>query len=311
MSMKTQLRKALRPSNRRIRILVGLLLVSLLVVQVTQSIATGPVSGTTIHAIGKDQIVTDEPSLLNKICDLAETDHLALLKLCQTRLNENNYKQYTATFVKQEQIRGKLGAEQQIKAKFMESPFSVAMTWTKNPPTGNVLVYVDGKYPDKNGKSQMIVQPTNELLRRLVGGSVPRLPDGPDAMRNTLRPCTMFGFRNSLQSLINVYESAREKNESNEQWGYRDKKTGQRVKFAEVDGRKCIVLTRFLPKREGYPAKKTFVFIDLEYLLPVRVIGYDWDDKFFCNYEYRGVNFTAELTPKDFTPAANGIKTKK
>ena len=308
--MKRLFRKAFRPSNRGVRILVGLLLAGLLIVHVTQSVATGPSQTSTVAIIDETQIVTSEPDRLQKICDLAQTDHLALLELCRKEMDKGRYDQYTATFIKQEQIRGQLGPEQHIKARFMAAPFSVAMTWVKNPPTGNALVYVKGKFPDKDGRSQMIVQPTSEFLRRLVGGAVPRLPDGPDAMRNTLRPCTEFGFRNSLESLIRVYKEARKNGESNEQWGYRDEKTGQDVKFAEVDGRKCVVLVRTLPRREGYPAKKTLVFIDLDYLLPVRVIGYDWNDKFYCNYEYRDVNFSAELTPENFTPEANGIRMK-
>jgi hypothetical protein len=307
--MKKLLRKAFRPSNRGIRVLVGLLLAGLLIVQAT-SVATGPSQAGVVAIVGENEIVTSEPDLLKKLCTLAETDHVALLKLCWAELEKGRYDRYTATFIKQEKILGKFGSEQQIQAKFMASPFSVAMKWTKNPPTGNALVYVDGKYPDKNGKSQMIVQPTSDFLRRLLGGSERRLPDGPDAMRNTLRPCTMFGFKNSLKSLLKVYNLAREQGDCVERWGYRDEKTGQNVKFAEVDGRKCIVLVRFLPKREGYPAKKTLIFIDLEYLLPVRVIGYDWNDEFFCNYEYRDVDFTADLAAKDFTPAANGIKVK-
>lgn len=309
-SMKKLLRKAFRPSNRRVRILVGLLLAGLLIVQVAQSGATGLSQTNTVAVIDENEIVTSEPDLLQKLCTLAETDHLALLKLCRAELKKGNYDRYTATFIKQEQIRGQLKSEQHIKAKFMAEPFSVVMTWVKNPPAGNALVYVEGKFPDKNGKSQMLVQPTSQFLRRLVGGSVPRLPDGPDAMRNTLRPCTLFGFENSLESLIRVYENARKNGDSNEQWGYRDEKTGQDVKFAEVDGRKCIVLVRLLPRKEGYPAKKTITFIDLEYLLPVRVIGYDWNDNFFCNYEYRDVDFSAELTKDSFTPEANGIKVK-
>lgn len=309
--MRRVFRKAFRPTNRGVRVLVGLVLAALLVVQVTQSIATVPRPISTVAVIGEEQIATSDSDRLQRICRLAETDHLALLKLCRAELDTGRYDRYTATFIKQERIRGQLGPEQHIQAKFLAAPFSVAMKWIKNAPTGNALVYVEGKYPDKNGRSQMIVQPTVELLRRLVGGSVLCLPDGPDAMRNTLRPCTQFGFRKSLDSLIRVYELARRRGECHEQWGYRDPKTGQEVKFAEVDGRKCIVLVRYLPKREDYPARKTVIFIDLEYLLPVRVLGYDWEDNFFCNYEFRDVNFSVDLTAKDFTPAANGITMKE
>ena len=174
------------------------------------------------------------------------------------------------------------------------------MRWTKNAPLGDAILYVDGKYPDKKGKSQMVVRPASSFLQRLVG-SVLRLPDGPDAMKNTLRPCTMFGFSNSLKSLIRVYELTRKNKEGTENFGFADKK-GNQVQFAKVGGRECLVLVRYLPYRKEYPAKKTLVFIDLEWLVPLRVLGYDWDDRLSCDYQFHNVDFDVTLRAEDFTP---------
>jgi hypothetical protein len=306
--MKSRIMKLLHPTNRRVRILVGLLLVGLLVIQVTQSVATDHQVNATIQTVDGEKVFVSNPSLWDTVCRLAESDHVGLLKLGLAEMDRRNLSRYSATFVKQEKIRGKLSPEQHIQAKYMARPFSVSMVWTRNAPTGDALVYVEGKYPDEQGRSQMIVRPSSPLIQKLVGGSVPRLPDGPDAMRNTLRPCTMFGFHNSLSSLIDVYENARRNGDCHEQWGYRDEKTGKQVKFAKVGGRTCIVLARYLPRKPGYPAKRTLTFLDLEYLVPLRVIGTDWDNSLICNYEYRDVKFNAPLGPEDFTPQANGIK---
>ncbi len=290
--MKKVLDKLIKPTNRGVRIFVGLLLVVLLCVQVTQSVATHQDDGRKLSLV--------DGSTNNTIQELAENDHVKLLEMCLSEFKKRGISSYTCTFVKQEKIRGRLSKEQHIKAKFMAKPFSVAMRWFKNPPTGDVIVYVKGKYRDTSDHSQMIVRPTSVFLQKLTGGSVLRLPDGPDARRNTLRPVTMFGFENSIKSLLNVYRNAEGNGDCTKQFGG----------FAEVDGRKCIVLVRFLPDGKKYPAKKTIICIDLEYLLPVRVIGYDWDDKLICNYEYRDVNFDITLQPEDFTPQANGIRTR-
>ncbi len=306
--MKKRFRKTIRPSNRRVRILVGLLLVGFLIVQVSQSVATDSSATATLQTVDGETILASDSARFETICRLAETDHLALLNRCRAELQNAGPSGYTTTFVKQERIRGKLTGEQSIEVKFLAQPFSVAMAWTKNAPVGDRLVYVEGKCPDSTGRSQMVVRPKSPFLRQLVNGSVRRLPDGPDAMKNTLRPCTMFGFRNSLDSLIEVYETARAAGDCSEQWGYRDETTGRRVKFVDIDGRTCVVLVRYLPQKDEYPAKKTVICIDLGRLLPMRVIGYDWDDQLLCNYEYHDVNFDVALGPEDFTPQANGIR---
>ena len=289
--MKKTLLKIIRPTNRGVRVLVGLLLVALLCLQMTIAKDENDVSG----------LDKTDASTSAHIQQLAETDHVKLLEMCLEKFRERNIKSYTCTFVKQEKIRGKLGKRQSIDVNFLAKPFSVAMRWVKNPPMGDMILYVDGKFKDdKTGRSQMMVRPTNAFLRRLTGGFVKRLPDGDDAMKSTLRPCTMFGFENGLKSLLDVYKLARQRGECVERMDG----------FAKVDGRDCIVLVRFLPERTGYPAKKTIVCIDLEYLLPVRVKGYGWDDKVNCDYEYRKVNFDAALQAEDFTPKANGFKTR-
>ena len=301
--MKKFIGMIFRPSNKGVRIIVGLLLVVLLAIQVTQCVtATPEVSEVTIVKIGGKEVTTTDESRLEKIRTLAKTDHLTLLKMCQDEFNRQ-YSQngYTCTFVKQERIRGKMSKEQHIDIKFRPEPFSIAMLWIKNPPLGDSLVYVEGKYQDSHGRSRMVVRPASEFFRKLVGGSVLKLPDGRDAMKTTLRPCTQFGFTNSIQSLIDVYSLARKRGECVEEF----------EEFAKVDGRDCIILCRYLPKRKDYPAQKTLVFIDIEYLLPVRVVGYDWQDRLTCNYEFRNIKLGVSFNDEEFTPEANDIICKK
>ena len=233
---------------------------------------------------------------------LAKSDHIALLEKAMEAYKSMSVKNYTCTFTKQEVMGGITGKKQETKIKFRQDPFSVVITWIKNPPQGDRLIYVKGKYKDKQGRSRMIVRPKGGLAQLLVGRSVLKLPDGPDAMRNTLRPVTMFGFENSLRSLLDVYRQARGRGELKQEY----------EGVYDLAGRKCLILTRLLLKqREEYQNKTTFIAIDIETLMPLQLIGYDWDNRLLCNYEYRDVKFNLPLTEKDFTPQSNDIHPPK
>lgn len=297
--MTETIRKILRPSNRGVRLIVGLLLAVLLCIQVANSIATPDIQKPVIKTIGSDEIVVTNVDEFEQALELAKTDHVALLKMGLAKLDTLGAESYTCTFVKQERIRGELLAPQTIDVKFREQPFSVAMTWTENAPTGDKILYVEGRYRDDQGRSQMVVRPASGFLQAVTGGSVKRLPDGKDAMKSTLRPCTEFGFRNSIQSLIDIYELARKRGESEESFGG----------FAEVGGRQCFQLVRILPNTDPmYPARKTVILIDKEWLIPLQVMGDNWQKEALCDYRFMNVNFAASLTDADFTPQANDIK---
>ncbi|HPS53519.1 MAG TPA: DUF1571 domain-containing protein, partial [Phycisphaerae bacterium] len=130
------------------------------------------------------KIVTKQPSRLEEIRRLAETDHIGLLKMALAEYDKKNIKSYTCRFIKQEKLRGRLHEEQHVDVKFLAEPFCVAMTWVKNAPKADAIVYVEGKFPNSKGRCQMVVRPTSGFLQWLVGGSVLRLPDGDDVMQN-------------------------------------------------------------------------------------------------------------------------------
>jgi hypothetical protein len=112
---------------------------------------------------------------------------------------------------------------------------------------------------------------------------------------------TKFGFRNGLESLRKVYETAIAAGDCKMQYDG----------VTEVGGRKCVVLTRILPKKKSYPAKVTETCLDVETLLPLRIVGYDWDNSLLCNYEYHEVKLNPGLKPANFAPKANGIAPPK
>lgn len=280
------LKRIVHPTNNRARLVVGLLLAALFCIQCTRSEAfrTNPLITDALGAGGASA---------GQLERLARKDHVALLKFALKTYSEN-YRDYTCTFIKQERLNGQLKREQWIEVKYVEEPFSVAMRWVKNPPIGDRALYVQGKY---NG--QMLVRPRG-LLYKLIGTQM-RAPDGPQAMANTLRPITNFGLRRMLESLLEVYETARRRREG----------TTRFVGYSEVAGRRALTLERVLPPRKDYPGKRTVWYLDAERVVPLGLEGYDWDDQLICSYLFKDVEFNVGLTPEDFTPEANGMKLKK
>lgn len=287
-----KLKKILAPTNRNVRIIVGLLLGLLILVQLTQFNSVKAVDKTKITEINRQQVKGLDIDLKTQLENWAKTDHVALLDYC---LNRCNFPGYTCTFVKQEVINGRMKEEQEIKVKFKEAPFSVAMEWLTNPPAGDRVIYIEGKY-----SGQMLVRPTNLLARKLCP-TAKRSPDGPDAMQNTLRPVNLFGFKKCLQSLKDVYVQAAKAGDLRQEFGG----------FKKIGDRQTIELIRWLPAKDDYPAKKTITYIDLEWFVPIEIYGENWDDQFQCRYLYKDVDFGAALTDADFLPENNDMKSPK
>ncbi len=288
--------KLFHPTNRSTRLLVGMFLASMFVIQYIQTVS----SDGSDYLLAADSPLAEQSSLSvsEELLRLAKTDHVGLLEYCLENY-ERSYRDYTGTFIKQERIKGKLGKEQWIDISFMDKPFSVAMNWIKNPPIGDRVLYVAGEFSNK-----MLIRPTNAFLRFLAP-TVARKPAGADAMKNTLNPITMFGFKNGLQNLIGIYKIARKRGECTEKF----------AGMAQVNGRDVFVLERFLPKRPGYPVHKSIVCIDAEYLVPVSIEGYDWNERangwanrLICRYQYKDIKFNVGLEKTDFAPNKLDLK---
>jgi hypothetical protein len=284
------LRRLFQATNGRARLVVGLLLAGLFLLNFNLPQAVrAPLS--VALAIDGRQVGHDSPEALARIERLAREDQVALLELCLAEYGRR-FRDYTCTFVKQERLAGKLAPQQTIAVSFTGSPFRVGMRWTKNPPRGDRVLYVSGRYGGK-----MLVRPTSGLLRALAP-TVSRDPAGEDALRSTRRPVTQFGFRRGLERLLKVYRLARRRGESQEAFGG----------FAEVAGRKTVVLVRRLPDAQTYrhlAAPLTRVYVDLEWLVPVMVEGMEADgSRLICRYLYKDVKFNVGLGADDFRPEA-------
>ena len=236
------------------------------------------------------------------IVALTESDHIALLNKGLAYYTSVPIRDYTCTFSKHERLGSSLKDPQTVKAKFLGDPFSVAMLWTKNPPLADAILYVAGKWPGKNGQSQMLVRPKSGFLRALAGDSLLKAPDGPEAMKNTLNPISRFGFQNSLKSLVDVYETSAKRDELLQKFGG----------LTDVGGRTCLVLVRYVPENPKlYPCPVSEICLDAKTFLPYRIVGYTKDGELYCDYQYTDVTFNPGLTEADFTPQANDMAPPK
>lgn len=282
------MKSLLHLTNRKLRLLVGLFLVALFCIQCTTSeggkdiqvatAVTGKVGG------------AKTPGTVAKLESLAKTDHVAALQLCLDHYR-SSYRDYTLTFQKQERLGGILGKVQEIQVKFLDKPFSVSFLWIKNQPSpADRLLYVEGKWDN-----QMIVRPSGLLA---WAGPQFRPPAGPEAMKNTLRPVNCFGFERAMLSLVDVYKDAARKGDAKCEYS-----------FAKVNGRDTLMLVRYLPLKPEYPAWKTKTYIDLEYLVPIMIEGYGWDERhlLISRYQFTTIKFNNGLTGDDFLPEANGM----
>ena len=286
------LRRVLELSNRRVRLLVGLLLAGLFCIQCTRTEAFKESNVPVV--IGGQTIGKTAPDVVQHLAQLAKTDHIALLNYCLKHYDAHYY-DYTCTLIKQERLRGRLGKVQWIDVKFRDKPFSVAMAWTKNATRGDRVLYLEGRYG-----GNMLVRPANPLLRALAG-TVQRKPDGKDARENSLRTVNKFGFKRGMQSLLEFYLKGKNNGVLQEAFG----------ECATVAGRKALVLIRYLPDTSEYPSCKTVTFIDLEYLVPICVEGFNQAGDLICRYVYKDVKFNVDLTDAAFTPEANGMDPPK
>jgi hypothetical protein len=284
------MKQLFRPTRNRIMTLAALLIALTAYVCWPEQVAEADKNQDFLPEIVKGEVVNEVADDADRrLLDMAENDPIALLEHCLD--NVTQYHDYTLTFVKQERIKGKLRDAQKISVKHRTVPFSVGMVWEENAPKGDRVLYVDGLRDNR-----MLIRPTKEFHRFLVGEQVLRNPNSKEVMEGTLKPITIFGFKNSLQSLLNTYTLARDRGEL--VTGFEGVGT--------FDGREVLILTRELPERDEYDGHHTTIYIDKEYLVPVMVEARDWSDdaNLVARYVFTDIKFNMDLTDADFVPSA-------
>jgi hypothetical protein len=173
------------------------------------------------------------------------------------------WKDYSATFVKREQVAGELGKHQSFFIKIRQQPFSI-YTRGLAPAAirGQETIYVAGR-----NEGKLWVHPAG-VHGRLVHAVLLK-PDGALAMREQRYPITEIGIVNMVKHLIAV---------ANE-----DLKHGEceaSLTTAKVNDRVCSCFQVVHPvPRSFFQFHVARIFVDNELKIPTRYEAYAWPSK--------------------------------
>ena len=207
------------------------------------------------------------------------------------RLNEVDG--YTATFKKQERLRGKLGPLQTMAMKVRQRPFAIYLKFLA-PTPGKEVVYAEGHHDNK------LIAHTPGV----AGWLVPRLavpPDHPIALAESRHAVTEAGLANLTKRLIHFREM--------------DLNDPEAVtildRTTDEDGHARLRSIHTHPSPDpDRPFARCEIFYDPETRIPVEIYNYDWpqpghsgDLLLAERYRYEDLNFNADLSALDFDPA--------
>lgn len=235
-----------------------------------------------------EQNTTDPDPTVQRLIELAKTDHVELLKWSMS-IYRQNIKDYTVTLHKQERIDGELKKPQDISIWFKERPYSVLMKWDKNPLSVDKLLYVENS---KNNK--MIVHPTGVFswIR-----SVKRNPRCEEVKKSSLRACDEFGFYRTMESLLEIYETAIENDNLEISYLGRGK----------VFSRDCVTMEAVLPESKDYPCKRLIMQFDTQYILPIGLVLYDCNDNLVSKYFFSKIQLNPGIEEETFSRKKNKL----
>jgi hypothetical protein len=185
-------------------------------------------------------------------------------------------------------------ANQVMRVKFREQPFSVNMLWTKNEDRARRAIYVQGRWTNARGESLAAVEPAGFIARMFVD-DVLRAIDGPEAERAARRRIDQFGFANSLRLILKYCDLSASRNELDVRY----------VRTGMVGGRPTYLFERRLPytgEQGLYPDGLLLVHLDQEYLLPTRCVAYadEGGTQLLGRYTITNIRFNVGLTDRDF-----------
>ncbi len=188
---------------------------------------------------------------------------------------------YTATFIKQERVKGELLPGERIQYKF-KKPFMVYMKWLPGPHEGREALYVQGRNNNK------VVGHEGGLIGFIT---LNMAPTGSLAMKGNRHPITDSGIGRLIEIIMNDINKASER-------GFKD----AYVELAgeeNVDGRKAWHITAKMTGK-GYYAGKLDVWVDEQNGLPVKVKVYGLNGELLESYAYTDLKLNPGLSDKEF-----------
>lgn len=258
----------------------------------------------------------DDPSVSTSIVNTAAADAMGFESVLESdplealrRLHSEFAaagRSYRCVFTRQEMLSSGMGPEQDISVIFRPEPFSVAMEFIKNPGLVKRALFVKGRWRDEDAeeelKDQVFVQPAG--MAGLLVKSLKQPIRGAMAKRTGRRAIDQFGFERAMHLIIEFCEKAKDAGALKLTY------EGE----AEFKGRRVWVIRRELPYTgpdSGYPDLIAHFYIDQEHRIPIAIHTFSDPqcrvEDLLGKYEYRDVNFDADVSDADFEPATYGL----
>ncbi len=218
---------------------------------------------------------------------------LALAVVLAAAEKLNTIEGYTATFRRQERVKGTLGPKQTLQMKVRQRPFAIYLKFLE-PSAGKEVVYAEGHHDNK------LIAHAGGLSRLLV----PRLalaPDHPLALADSRHPVTDAGLAHLTSLLIRYRQLDLEQPEAET---ILDRVTDAkgRLWYRSIHRHRSHVAER--------PFAEVYVLYDPDTLIPMDIQNFDWPApghkgalQLAEHYSYEGVDFDSGLTALDFDPA--------
>lgn len=200
---------------------------------------------------------------------------------------------YTATFKKQERVRGTLGPVHTLAMKVRHRPFAIYLKFLE-PVAGKEVVYAEGRHDNK------MIAHGGGFARLLV----PRLavaPDNPIAFADSRHAVTDAGIAKLTQTLIKYRKMDLDDEHA----------VTILDRVTDDEGRERLRSVHTHPDAaDGRPFARVVVLYEPETFLPVSIHSYDFPEPGHVgdlllaeHYEYHDLKLDAPLTALDFDPA--------
>ena len=200
-----------------------------------------------------------------------------------------NVNDYTATFTREEILRGKQRPREVIALKFRK-PMQVYMKWLSESGKDREAIFFKGRDNDR-----VLVHEPGWLF----GSFTAVIPtDGSDIMGRSRHPFDEIGIGRMIDLLITSFEKANAAG---------DLLLVDRGTVQET-GRTLRMVEGILPRspEKKYYCYRAVVTIDEGWKLPVAVKVYDWDDRLVEHYRYSDIHINPGLSDLDFDPKNPG-----
>ena len=191
---------------------------------------------------------------------------------------------YTATFIKQERIKGKLQKPETIQLKYREHPRAFYMKWVAGPFKGREVLYNEALL----GQDRIRVREAGLLGIKAVTLGV----DSVVAKRGSKHVATELGLKHLVFLMERDYHKGIE--------------SGQLVRInhgiEDLDGSPVFKLESQMPDGQGFYCMRMVHYSDFKRGFEVKCEMFDFHDRLFESFYYKDLDMNPGLGDESFDP---------